>query len=111
MRGIREFTRGDIANVADLHRDVMDMGPVMTEPLLGRYREWLSSTFLDNPMRTEGLENLVYRTTTVTSWAFLVSCPGRCRSAGRSSGAARRPTSAFGPTAEAGWACRWQGNT
>jgi hypothetical protein len=60
MNGIRPFTSHDIAQVADLHRDAMQTGAELTEPLLRRYREWLTTVFLENPMRTDGLESLVY---------------------------------------------------
>jgi hypothetical protein len=60
MNGIRPFTGDDIAQVADLHRDAMETGPALTEPLLRRYRHWLTAVFLENPMRTERLESLVY---------------------------------------------------
>ncbi len=60
MTGIREFVRDDIEQVADLHRDVMDTGAALTPLLLSQYRHWLSSVFLDSPMRTAGLESLVF---------------------------------------------------
>jgi hypothetical protein len=60
MTRIRALSHDDIAQVADLHRDVMETGPRMTAPLLERYRAWLTTVFLENPMRTVGIESLVY---------------------------------------------------
>ena len=59
MIRIREFTRADIPQVADVHREAMQTGPELTPALLREYEQWLAAVFLDNPMRSEGLESLV----------------------------------------------------
>jgi hypothetical protein len=59
LSGIREFTSDDIPQVAELHREVMKVAPTLSAPLMERYRRWLTSTFLENPMRVNGLESLV----------------------------------------------------
>ena len=60
MTRIRELTASDIPQVADVHREAMATGSAMTPALLEKYREWLTSVFLENPMRVDGVESLVY---------------------------------------------------
>lgn len=60
MTGVRDFHEDDIPAVADLHRVAMETAPAMTPALADEYRAWLTSVFLENPMRAEGLGSLVY---------------------------------------------------
>jgi hypothetical protein len=59
MNGIRALEATDIPRVAALHAEVMAAVPVTTE-ILDEYHRWLTSVFLANPMRTCGIESLVY---------------------------------------------------
>lgn len=59
MSGIRPFAESDIASVIALHCDAFGnprpRSPVAEE----EYRRWLTTVFLENPMRTAGLESIV----------------------------------------------------
>jgi hypothetical protein len=59
MIAIRDFVANDIGAVAELHREVMATARAMSPPLLARYREWLTTVFLDHPMREQGAGSLV----------------------------------------------------
>jgi len=58
--GIRPFSLNDIPQVAALHREAMATSPSMTTALMETYSEWLTATFLESPMRLDGLESIVY---------------------------------------------------
>ena len=60
MRGIRAFTESDITSVIELHCDAFGNPRPQSTGAEAEYRRWLTAVFLDNPMRTEGLESIVF---------------------------------------------------
>ena len=54
---IRSFTTGDIAAVSALHRTTFGIpSPAVPDTA---YRDWLTATFLDHPVRLDGITSLV----------------------------------------------------
>ena len=60
VTGVRDFHQDDIPAVAELHRVAMETAPSMTPALAQEYHRWLTTVFLENPMRSGGLNSLVF---------------------------------------------------
>ncbi len=59
MRGIRPFAESDVPSVIALHCDAFGNPRPRSTEAESEYRRWLMAVFLENPMRTEGLESIV----------------------------------------------------
>ena len=60
MRGIRPFDASDIPLVTALHCDAFANPQPRSEAAREEYHRWLSTVFLENPMRTPGIGSIVF---------------------------------------------------
>lgn len=60
MRGIRQFEASDIPLVTSLHCDAFGNPRPRSIAEKEEYQRWLTTVFLDNPMRAEGLASIVF---------------------------------------------------
>lgn len=60
MKGIRPFGESDVSSVIALHCDAFGNPRPASEAADAEYRRWLTTVFLENPMRTRGLESIVF---------------------------------------------------
>ena len=58
--GVRPFVESDIPSVIALHCDAFGNPRPQSPAAEAEYRRWLESVFLENPMRTEGLDSIVF---------------------------------------------------
>ncbi len=60
MRGIRPFEARDISRVTMLHCDAFGNQRPQSQIVVEEYRHWLTTVFLDSPMRNEALSSIVH---------------------------------------------------